>query len=240
MLRRLTFGLSLLVVAGLASMAQADPIAVPGYSFEDVAPSVTADGGWSDSYSFWTETNPGSNGSFVEWIGGPPIFASEGTRHIGINGIQGSINAGIIPAGSFQYDVFQDIGVPLQPNMEYTMTVGIGNRNPSFTFPGNLSAFSLEVGGVPLGQGGVDASTITPGTFADSSFSFTTGATVPAGNIVLKLSNIDLGLASGGAAINARSHFDNIRLDAVPIPEPAGLTLAGLMSLGLVARRRRK
>ena len=229
------------VCVAAASWGHAASIPVGDHSFESAAPNP---GDWSNGphgdgtgIGSWTEDNDGSNGSFVENISG---FAAEGTRHIGINALTTSLNAGIVPEGTFQYNVFQDVGVGLMPNTEYTLTVGVGRRNAGFNPAGGLAAYGVEVNGTSLVTGTYDASPLPDATFVDQTATFTTGETVPAGNITIKLSNIDVGLAQNTAAIGARSHFDNVRLDAEPVPEPVGLGMLTALGLGIIALRRRR
>ena len=71
---------------------------------------------------------------------------------------------------------------------------------------------------------------VTEGAFGDApDLVFTTGAVAPAGNVVVLLG------ADGPAG---RSHFDNIRLDATAVPEPASALLGALAGLVLLRRRR--
>jgi hypothetical protein len=231
MIRLLSVLACVLIMSAVVSAA---PIAVVNHSFEDAG---LAAGGWTDATpSGWQESVPGSNGSFSEAITG---FAADGTQHQGINGLQTTINGGILPAGSFEYSVWQDLGVPLQPNTEYTLTVAIGNRNASFTIPDSVSVFALQAGGADVLSDTFDASTIPESTFVDQSLTYVTNSSPPAGNLGIRLANLDLGLVAGGAAINARSHFDNIRLDAVAIPEPTGLALVAIAFgfIGCIRRR---
>lgn len=207
----------------MAGAVSAAPVFIKNHSFE--ANNLGA-GGWADAIVDWSEDVQNSNGSFAEHITG---FAADGTHHLGINNINSADPDGF-------YFVWQDLGVPMEPFTQYTMTVAVGNRNTSFTVPGNTSIYSLEVGGSSVASGSFDASTIPASTFVDAEpITFTTGAVVPAGNIVVKLGNFD-----PEPNINlGRSHFDNIRLDATRVPEPSSALMVVLGALGLVARRRR-
>lgn len=217
-------------------LVHAGLIPVGDHSFESAGLGAS---GWTNGpHGTWTEDNDGSNGSFIEHLTG---FAAEGNHHLGINSLPTSIAGGVVPPGTFQYSVFQDIGVALQPNTKYTLTVAIGNRNATFNPAGGLAAFGVEVvGGSALATGTFDAFNLAEGTFADQSVSFTTNATPVAGNIVIKLANIDVGLAQNLPGIGARSHFDNVRLKANAIPEPSALAFLTTIGLGLVLLRRRK
>jgi hypothetical protein len=113
------------------------------------------------------------------------------------------------------------------------LTVAVGRRNATFTVAGNESRFGLYVGGDAAGGGTLvadatyDAFPLADSTFVDQSLSYTTGATVPAGNLFISLRS---------TGVN-RAHWDNIRLTAVPEPASATLLLLGL--LGVSGRRRR-
>lgn len=202
----------MLVATTAASRAHAEAITVGNAGFEE---PVLDPGGWTNEYPSWSP--PANTGdAFVEYIGD---FNSEGVNHIGM------------AAGA---EVSQDLGVGLMPNMTYTLTVGVGRRNASFTVPGNDSRFGLylggdaEQGGTLLAEGSYDASPLSDLSFVDQTVSFTTGPSVDAGNLFISLRSVGEG----------RAHFDNVRLNAVPEPAAFGLTVLG--GLGLLAARRRR
>jgi hypothetical protein len=196
--------------------AQAAPITVNNFSFED--PDVGNGGAtWSNvTPPGWQEPTADGGDSFTEEIGG---FTSHEEQHEGIQN------------GSF---IWQDLGVPAQALTEYTLTVAVGNRNAQYSPPGNVSRFQLLAGGptgTVIATRDVDASTIGTSTFMDFSAIGATGAAAPTGNLTIRLATAGL----------ERAHFDNIRLDAVPIPEPAtAVGAVGLAACGLMARRCRR
>jgi hypothetical protein len=205
-----------------ATACQAAQVIVSNSSFEDQALSA---GGWTNNTPpGWQEPPPVNGGdSFTEYIAG---FSSDGVNHEGIAN------------RSF---IFQDLGVPAQPLTSYTLTVGVGNRNDNFTQPGNISRFSLLAGGetgTVIATRDVDASTFADGSFQDFSAIGVTGAAAPAGNLTIRLEVVSTGTPPGNAD---RAHFDNVRLDASPVPEPSALGVLSAVSvagLGLGRRRR--
>jgi len=194
--------------------AQAASITVGNASFED---PVLSSGGWSDATPpSWNEPTSDGPGSFTEFI---PDFASEGTQHQGMN------------IGEFMWQV---LGVTWAPDTAYTLTVGSGNRSGHTAGSGGLTRIALESSeaaiGTSLAMAEIDPFIHSaPGTFADFSLVYTTGPVAPAGTIRINLVNAGAG----------RSHFDNVRLDAVVIPEPASIGLAGFGLLAILRRRRR-
>ncbi len=199
-----------LVLFGSA-VASAESVTVANYSFEDPALDV---GGWTNTLPNWD--GPANAGdSFIEYIAG---FKSDGVNHLGM------------AAGA---EVSQNTGVAVKPNTTYQLTVGVGRRNSGFTPANNASRFGLYVandaqaGGTLLGDAVYNASGLADSTFVDQTLTVTTGASVPAGNLVISLRS------TGGG----RAHYDNIRLTAVP--EPSSLVLAVLGLLGLARMRRR-
>ena len=127
------------------------------------------------------------------------------------------------PSSSF---AFQVIG-PLARNTLYTLTVAFGDS----LNPGNSTGWIQLVNGNNAsgtllaenrGFSGVE------GTFVDRSVSFTTGNSV-SGNLTIVLRNDPLG-----------ADYDNVRLDATPVPEPTlGMLAVGGMAALLSPWRRR-
>jgi hypothetical protein len=108
----------------------------------------------------------------------------------------------------------QDLGVGLQPNLDYTLTVDVGDRLDGF-LSGDYT-IALELNGVTMCSFTGDNADITPGTFAPETCSFAAPATVPSGDLSVVLSDF-----SGQAS------FDDV---AVTAPEP---TSAVLLAVGL-------
>ncbi len=217
--------LALLFFIGVSLPAMAAPIEVTNHSFEE--PALNA-GGWTNTLpdgaanSEWQDPEGFTAGNrFIEFIGG---FFSVGNQHIGMAG------------GHY---IFQNLGVPYEPNTTYTLTAGVGYRNPnqsgseSFTIVG-LSAlegapaadnlFTEATTNDLLGANSlfndthvrVDSVAINDAqihSFTDVIVEFTTDDNPPSGNIVIVL---------GDDAEGARSHFDNIRLDSLTALDPDG------------------
>ena len=223
----LTLGLSMIG-------AQAASISVADNSFEINAGGDMNPGGWNNGIGpDWNGRDGDSaGGAFEEYIGG---FVADGTDHIGMG---------------TGYYVWQDTGVAIAPNTTYTLTVAAGNRNANFSGVGNASTYAILAGGTNLGaanfadtaavignsnltlaSGSVDASTFAASSFGDGdTLVFTTGATVPNENLVVLL---------GDNSPTGRSHFDNVRLDAVAaVPEVSSALLGSLAALFLLRRRR--
>ena len=122
--------------------------------------------------------------------------------------------------------ISQTLTVSLLPDTTYTLSVDVGHR------PLETAGFSisLDAGSTNLNTITGSNSTITPGTFANETLTYTTGSTVLPGDLTIIL-------GSGGF----QSNFDNVRLTtnspsgSVPVPEPSGLLLLcmGLFSLAL-------
>ena len=213
----------IVALIGLAGL-QAAPVAVNNFSFEE--PKLGS-GGWTNNLlgatePQWVGQAGNNNGNaFIEYIGG---FRSEGNQHIGMaNG----------------YYVFQNLGIPYAANTTYKLTVGVGYRNA-----GQSGALSTSVIGLTVLNEPPSDTNFLPGTntndqlaidelltasstsvdsvalnnatalrFTDVTTEYTTGPTPPEGNIVVFL---------GDHTDGVRSHFDNVRLEAVSALDPDG------------------
>lgn len=127
--------------------------------------------------------------------------------------------------------ISQDLGVTLLSNSIYTLSVFVGDR-----LDGDSGVYSIAIdaGGTMLDSLSGSSSSIPAGTFADETFTFSTGSTVTPGDLSIILSNL-----SGGQA-----DFDNVSLTVAPstaAPEPTSLVLlvAGVAFLGLFSLLRR-
>ncbi|MBV9008813.1 MAG: PEP-CTERM sorting domain-containing protein [Verrucomicrobia bacterium] len=119
-------------------------------------------------------------------------------------------------------------------NMLYTLTVALGNGG------GNLSTFNtgtytieLLANGTPVATNMLAGSAIPNGTFRDLSTVFSSPAS---GGVVGDALTIQLSATSGST--NDEGFFDNVRLTASPIPEPATVLLTGAGTAVLLLRRR--
>jgi hypothetical protein len=191
-----------LVLLSLSPHGIAAPLAIGDASFE--GNSINA-GGYTHNLSpEWQETNGPNNGNgFEEYITG---FSSTGTDHLGME---------------LGHDVWQDLAVTYQANTRYTLTVAVGNRSAGQTMAGNLSTYSLaDSTGVVRSVGSWNAQVnLATLSFADApALVFDTPNDLSAVGKTIRI----LLQARG----NGRSHFDNIRLDAVPLIPPGTATVS--------------
>ena len=176
------------------------------------------------------------NPSFESPGGGPATYASA-TDWVGSNFTEISTEVGLNSGGNgLRYNgeeggsTTQILGVSFLSNTKYTLTVAIGNR-----VTGNATGsatFGLTAGGIDLPISFAPFTVVAPaqvpgGTFKDFTYTITTGAVAPTGNAGIRL-----------GALNDRALFDNVRLDASPVPEPSA-TLFALIGGLLITRRRR-
>jgi hypothetical protein len=200
-----------------AATAFAEPILIQNHSFED---ADLASGAWSNCIDvvcgeadpdYWINPIPGTdtsntNTAFSEVIDG---FTADGITHVGIDTDEPFMQ------------VAQNLGVPVEPNTTYTLTVAIGNRDTGFSPEGSLSGIALLAGGIFFEGEELGLTTFPAGEelgaseFTDIELVVTTESAVPPGDLYVV--GINLGINEDASAAVGRSHFDNFRLDATPI-----------------------
>jgi len=154
--------------------------------------------------------------------------------------------------------LYQDLGVAFRPFTTYTVDISGGRRDGNNNnYRNNITQFGLVSSLTSISASG-PASTLatagflqqgnmTPGTLLWASsvgspyaglFSFTTGASVPSGNVVVYVQNTTTNrMHLGGVTVNA------VTTSAVPEIDPAGIgSVLALVTgaLGLLERRRLK
>lgn len=219
--------LSLMFLLSTLSFSGAAGVTITNSGFETDALGA---GGWSDAVpAGWSDPQGGDNTNFMENISG---FASDGSNHLGFDGNEYGM-------------IYQNLSAAWAPNTIYTFTVGVGNRNANFG--AGTGRFFLASSLEPLPPPGPfdgPYSLYTPGSgwytdydtsltvpaptaFGDVTFTYTTGAVAPTGNIRIGVQEIS----------GIRLHVDNFRLDATAIPEPSAAVILA-MAVGLAFRRR--
>jgi hypothetical protein len=117
--------------------------------------------------------------------------------------------------------ISQDLSVGLLANTQYTLSVYVGDRGNQPN--GATYTIALDAGGSQMCAFSDPITSITAGTFAEETCSFTTGASVPSGDLSIFLST------AGG-----QTSFDEVSVNA---PEPSSITMlgAGLTLVALLA-----
>jgi hypothetical protein len=182
------------------------------------------------------ELNTGVGGfppptSWTPLAGNTSLFTESATAVGFTTGFDGTKYAGI-DGGT----AVQDLNITFQPNTQYTVTLAVGDRTgfqglaifglQSSTAPGTYLGTSTTVDESPAG--------VPVNTMKDFTYTFTTGATAPTGDVVAAFTG-----ATNTATNNPRANVDNYRVTSSPVPEPASLGFLGVGAVGLLARRRR-
>lgn len=209
-----SFALGLGALLLWASSGKAVPLVVSNHSFE--TPDLTTGNSWSNANPDWGDDAGGSGDEFNEFISG---FAADGVHHVGVQ------------AGS---ELAQTLTDTYQAGVTYVLTVAVGHRDGFHSNEAAGGSTSIELrddADTVLAAILVDANTIAAGTFQDFSVSYL--ATGSEGAIRIGLNNL-----GGAGTSNPRSHFDNVRLNAVPEPTTLMLGLGAIALSQAVWRRR--
>ncbi|CAO5001971.1 PEP-CTERM protein-sorting domain-containing protein [Microcystis aeruginosa] len=187
---------------------RAASITILNPSFE--SPALTQ-GTFNQAINNWTLTNGSWQGTFRPNIG-PNLNFTQAVP----NGSQTAYSNG----GT----ISQTLTATLQANTQYTLGAFVGRRAAGTAFPG----YSIELwaGTTLLASNG----SVTPdaGTFAPVTVNYTSGSS---GSLIGQLLEIRL-ISSIGT--NAQTNFDQITLNATPIPTPEPSAILGLLGFGLL------
>jgi hypothetical protein len=200
-LRLLSFCAFLICFGFAGNAAWADSLSVQNASFETTNP-LTVNCAVGCNYN---------RGPIPGWV---TTGAEAGSWQPGTTGT--FFNSNAVPNGNtiaFVVDgaISQDLGVGLQPNEDYTLTVDVGDRTDGF-LSGDYT-IALELNGAVMCSFSGDNANITPGTFAAETCSFAAPANVTPGDLSIVLSDF-----AGEAT------FDNV---SVTTPEPDTIALLG-------------
>lgn len=238
--------LSTLAVFGLAVASQAQSITVPDFSFE--TPSET--GTYQDNSGITAGSAVPNTGNAWYYLGGFTASGSPvGVQDVSANGFSAGANPDGTQDGYVNVGAWMGSGAltTVAANTTYTLTVAEGNRGGGFAQTGGFTialAYGPSVGtgltnaanwGSSLHVAYANAPAV--GTFGDFQTTFSTGASDSSiGQSLFVL------LGSDVVAGNNPVDYDNVRLTAAAVPEPATISLAvlgGLAALGF-GRRARK
>ena len=228
------------LVGILETAAKAAPVAVRSHSFE--SPFKDDTGGFAVYYAApptgWSKTsgpgvfgvvNPADRNTYAN---SDDAGANGGTLP-NMDGVQVGFITGknaadtVIEQKLFMYQV--------EDNTTYTATMALGARTLGTQWENGTYGYELALvtdSGVASSVTGNSAD-FAAGTFNDVSTSFDNVGSAQSGSS-LTIRYTLLGDANGG-----NGDFDNVRLDASVIPEPATLALFGLGGLLVLLRRRR-
>jgi hypothetical protein len=229
------FFLALLLVTPVLSLSAAS-ITVPNFSFESPALSAGAN-------------NNGGNGdttTITDWtISAPPGNTNNGVYHpvAGFTSTNplpppadGDQLAYLVPGGENTSSLTTSASLgTVAANMLYTLTVAVGNRSDNLFFDTGTYTIDLLANGVSVAEATRAGSTVAHGTFSDLSATFTSPTSGP-----LIGESLTIRLSATAGSDNDEAIFDNVRLTATPVPEPAISTMivSGMAILAWLRRHK--
>lgn len=226
------FGILSLAAAGVILMGSGPAMA---------APVSIANSGF-DMYVAGTTTVVSTPGTYVFGTGyGLPLVGGSGNADFpgwqkasGWNGAEYLNNSyNVQPDGTTGWvssepgsgsSLYQDLGIAFAPNSTYTLTVKVYDRFET-TMPTTVIA---RVDADATQVTGATVSFVAPGNgdMAVYTWTYTTGATVPTDNMVIRL-----GAFNDPGVPNGQANFDDVSLTVVPEPISAALLCVGLVFL---------
>jgi hypothetical protein len=134
--------------------------------------------------------------------------------------------------------LYQTTTTALAPLTTYTFSIDVGRGlgNPVYPWEAGIYAgANPTVGTVLTSSTTVSGTPVLPvptaGSWASVTLTYTTGASIPSGNVGVYVRN---------TSASAQILFDNAVLTAVSVPEPTGLFLLSGGAIGLVGTYRRR
>src|ERR1700730_18139963 len=228
---------SCVIYVALAASAHAVSIAVPNFSFELPALSNGANNnggnGNTTAITGWTISAPVSNTDNGVYH---PLAAFNSTNPLPAPA-DGNQIAYLVPGAGNTSSITTSSSLgAVAANMLYTLTVAVGNRSDNLFFDTGTYTIDLLANGVSVAEATRAGSTIAHGTFSDLSAVFASPASGP---LIGESLTIRLSATAGSA--NDEAIFDNVRLTASSVPEPAISTMiiGGMAALVWWRRRRR-
>lgn len=210
--------LVVLTLSSFAAPAKADAVAIQNASFEITNPLTSSCG---TGCNFNAGPIPG-------WA----LTGDGGSWQPNAARINLPLPDGSIVAYSNGGTISQTLTSSIIPDTTYVLTVDVGHRLDASTSPtGYLTNYTIALyaGTTLLNSFSASNGVIPIGEFADETVTFTSGATVPAGDLTIVLTSV-----------GPQADFDNVRLTASTVPEPSSLTLlAGALGVMFLALRRR-
>jgi len=215
----------------------AGAITVPNFSFESpVLPGGANNNGGNGNttvISNWTITAPPSNtdNGVYHPIAG---FTSTDPLPAPANGNQ---LAYLVPGAGNTSSITTSASLgTVAANMLYTLTVALGNRSDNLFFDTGTYTIDLLANGASVAEATLAGSAIPHGTFSDLSAVFTSPASGP-----LIGESLTIRLSATAGSNSDEGIFDNVRLTASPVPEPATsiMIVGGMAALAWLRRRRR-
>ena len=227
----------ILLLATPVLRLSAGSITVPNFSFELPVLSSGAN-------------NNGGNGdttTITDWtIAAPPSNTNNGVYHpvAGFTSTNplpapadGDQLAYLVPGAGNTSSLTTSASLgTVAANMLYTLTVALGNRSDNLFFDTGTYTIDLLANGVSIAEATRAGSTVTHGTFSDLSATFVSPASGP-----LIGESLTIRLSATAGSDNDEAIFDNVRLMATPVPEPATTTMivGGMAALAWLRRRGR-